>query len=90
VAAAETNSSSGAELGCRLITGSVWPGMKTSVLHFKKELLNIPEILYLHNISSVQLRQKKIQTHKCIVAKMASEECCTEIKDTVTNLMREA
>jgi hypothetical protein len=60
VAAAEANSSSGAELGCRLITGSVRLGTKTSALHFKKkELLNIPEILYLHNISSVQLRQKK-------------------------------
>ena len=90
--AVETNSPSGPELGCGLITGNVQLGTKTAVLHFnKKEPLHIPEVLYLCDISSVQLRQKRNpDSHKCVVAKMASEDRCTEIKCAVTNLVREA
>jgi hypothetical protein len=61
-----------------------------AVLHFKaKDHVNLSEALDLYSISSVQLGQKKIQTHKCVVAKMASEDRCTEIKGAVTNLVSE-
>jgi hypothetical protein len=62
VAAAEVNSTSGAELRCRLITGSGRPGTKEAVLHFKKkQRANVPEVLNLYKILSVPPRQKKIQ-----------------------------
>jgi hypothetical protein len=44
------------------------------VLHFNMKVLD------LHIISSVLLRKKNADSHKCIVAKVAREDRCTEIK----------
>jgi hypothetical protein len=85
----EANWSSGIELGHRLIP-PLWLGTEAAILHFKKKnLVNIPEVLDLYNISSVSLRQKNRDTHKCVVPNVARQDCRTDIKCAVTNLVRE-
>jgi hypothetical protein len=56
--------------------------MKAAVLHFKNQnLVNIPEALNLYNTSLVT-QAKSLDTHKYIVANVASQDRCTEFKGT--------